>query len=82
MNFVSRLVRLVTGCAHADTYRERRPLHGVDVMHLVCLDCGHVVPAIQRSAEEHREAIVTGAIRFPKARKQVFELARRTRRTA
>lgn len=82
MNLVSRLVRLVAGCSHSDTYRERRPLHGALVMHLVCLDCGHAVPAIHRTAEEHHEAILTGAIRTPKARKQVFELARRARRTA
>ncbi len=44
-------------CRHAHTYRERRKLHGVQVMHFVCENCGYAVPAIDRTAKEHREAV-------------------------
>jgi hypothetical protein len=51
------------GCSHRHTYRERRKLHGIQVLHWVCEDCGHAVPAVQRTAREHRHAVKTGAIR-------------------
>jgi hypothetical protein len=54
---------LFGGCTHPQTYRERRELHGVQVLHLVCEDCGHAVPALQRTPEEHRQMVQTGAIK-------------------
>jgi hypothetical protein len=57
------------GCAHSDMYRERRTLHGVEVLHLVCPDCGHAVPAIQRTPEEHQRVAAEGAIRRAEARR-------------
>jgi hypothetical protein len=50
-------------CRHPQTYRERRELHGVPVLHFVCEDCGYAVPAVQRSAEEHQRTVQAGAIR-------------------
>lgn len=47
-------------CRHTHTYRERRKLHGVMVMHFVCEACGHAVPAVERTAREHREAVKVG----------------------
>jgi hypothetical protein len=47
-------------CAHEHTYRERRPLHGVEVMHFVCDRCGHATPAVERTADEHREVVKIG----------------------
>ena len=67
---LNSLVRLFAGCNHASTYRERRPLHDANVMHLVCNDCGHAVPAVQRTAEEHRLVIAAGTVRLPQARSQ------------
>jgi|RhiMetStandDraft_4_1073278.scaffolds.fasta_scaffold274617_2 hypothetical protein len=64
MNVFLRLVHLcMGGCRHPHTYRERRTLHGAEVLHFVCEDCGHAVPAIDRTAEEHRHAVAEGAIR-------------------
>jgi hypothetical protein len=54
---------LIGGCRHRHTYRERRPLHGTEIMHLVCEDCGYAVPAVQRTAEEHRHVVEEGAIK-------------------
>ena len=71
MQVFRSLLRLVAGCTHQDTYRERRPLEGLDVMHLVCLDCGHAVPTIQRTVEEHAEMLSAGAVRMPQARRRI-----------
>lgn len=60
------LLRLFS-CQHVSTYRERRPLHGVAVMHLVCESCGRAVPAMDRTAGEHARALRTGAVRLPRA---------------
>jgi hypothetical protein len=75
------LVRLFSGCPHDSTYRERRPLDGVDVMHLVCNDCGHAVPAVRRTPEEHRFVLAAGAVRVPRAQ-AAFVTKRTLRRTA
>ena len=61
--------RLGLGCSHQATYRERRPLHGLQIIHFVCEDCGHAEPAIDRTAREHRKAIRAGAIVTPKAKR-------------
>jgi hypothetical protein len=50
-------------CRHPHTYRERRELHGLRVLHFVCEDCGHAVPVLHRTAEEHQRAVETGAVR-------------------
>jgi hypothetical protein len=62
MKALSTLVRLVVGCPHENSYRERRPLHGLDVLHLVCEDCGRAVPAIDRTREEHEHIVRAGAV--------------------
>jgi hypothetical protein len=69
MKMITHLFRLVGGCSHEATYRERRTLFGADVLHLVCHDCGHAVPAVQRTAEEHQQVIQAGAVRVPHARR-------------
>ena len=69
MKMITHLFRLVGGCDHSSTYRERRQLFGADVLHLVCHECGHAVPAIQRTAEEHQQVIQAGAVRVPHARR-------------
>lgn len=56
-------------CSHAATYRERRKLHGLQVIHFVCEDCGHAEPAVGRTAREHRKAVKVGAVATPKARR-------------
>jgi hypothetical protein len=56
-------------CRHPQTYRERRELHGVQVLHLVCEDCGYAVPALQRTAEEHQRAVQAGAPRPAEVRR-------------
>jgi len=79
------LVRLFSGCAHDATYRERRDLDGASVMHLVCNDCGHAVPAVQRSASEHERVLQMGAVRMPHARHaptNVVEVVRPQRKSA
>lgn len=77
------LVRLFSGCSHDSTYRERRTLHGAEVMHFVCNDCGHAVPAVQRSAEEHRQMLEAGAVRVLQAQPMpTFSAKRGFRRSA
>jgi hypothetical protein len=69
-------------CRHPQTYRERRELHGVPVLHFVCEDCGHAVPAMQRTPEEHQRAVEAGAIRPAEVRHLpagVVSLGRRRR---
>ena len=71
MTLITRLVNIcLLGCRHTATYLERRPLHGASVMHLVCEDCGHAAPALQRSAREHRRTVRAGAVRQPRAHRQ------------
>ena len=63
MNVISWTMRLCLGwCQHSNTIRERRALHGVNVLHLVCEDCGHAVPALQRTASEHQQIVAAGAV--------------------
>lgn len=78
MTILKAVLRLVTGCAHHDMYRERRQLHGVDVLHLVCHDCGHAVPAVQRTADEHNAIVRAGAVVALKARPAMVRNLRRT----
>jgi len=59
-------------------YRERRTLHGVEVLHLVCADCGHAVEAIQRTAEEHAAIVAAGAVRVLQAQPANVRRMRRT----
>ena len=54
-------------CSHRTTYRERRPLHGVKVLHWVCEHCGFAEPVVQRTAKEHRQAIKVGTPRLGRA---------------
>ena len=67
MRILMNIARSLTGCSHEATYRERRLLHGAHVMHLVCEDCGHAAPAIDRTAGEHHRMLRTGAVRMPRA---------------
>jgi hypothetical protein len=60
IRLVLRVIRAVFGCSHPCTYRERRRLHGVQVMHFVCEDCGHATPAVDRTASEHRRVVKVG----------------------
>ena len=77
------LVRLFGGCTHESTYRERRLLHDAEVMHFVCNDCGHAVPAVDRTADEHRMMLQAGAVRMPHAFPQTnFAVKRGLRRLA
>jgi hypothetical protein len=71
MTILTGLIRVfLVGCRHRSYYRERRPLHGTQVLHLVCEDCGHAVPALQRSANEHRRVVRDGAVRVSTARRR------------
>lgn len=71
MNVFLRLLHVwVGGCRHRHTYRERRTLHGSEVMHFVCEDCGYAVPAVSRTAEEHRHVIAEGAVRKAAVKRQ------------
>lgn len=61
MTFLESLLRFVPGtCTHPYTYRERRKLHGVQVMHFVCETCGYAAPAVERTAREHRRVVKVG----------------------
>lgn len=63
MSILETLLRLVpSACSHAHTYRERRRLHGAQVMHFVCERCGHAAPAVGRTAREHRRVVQVGAL--------------------
>ena len=63
------LLQFLGVCLHPQTYRERRELHGLQVLHFVCEDCGHAVPAMQRTAEEHLRTVQAGAIRPAEVRR-------------
>jgi hypothetical protein len=70
MAIILRLLRFcLGGCRHRHMYRERRSLHGTQVLHLVCEDCGHAVPAIQRTAREHQLAVKNGAVKPSQVRR-------------
>ena len=61
MRLLDTLLRFVpNACSHAHTYRERRKLHGAQVMHFVCERCGHAAPAVERTAREHRRVVKVG----------------------
>ena len=61
MRLLDTLLRFVpSACSHAHTYRERRKLHGAQVMHFVCERCGHATPAVNRTAREHRRVVKVG----------------------
>jgi hypothetical protein len=85
MNVIFRLLQSWF-CRHPHTFRERRPLNGVEVLHFVCDTCGRAVPAIERTAEEHRLIVEAGAVkpmRLHRATAGVVDLdARRSRRRA
>ena len=83
MKILNFIARIVTGCTHDHTYRERRLLNGAPVMHLVCNDCGHAVQAVQRSASEHERVLQMGAVRVPHAQRQtIVEIVRPRRKSA
>jgi hypothetical protein len=87
MNPILRLLQIcLGGCSHPNTIRERRRLHGVDVLHFVCEDCGHAAPAIERTALEHQRVVEAGALVLPRAHQvaaSIVEIAReRPRRRA
>ncbi len=63
MSFLLAFVHSLGFCSHRQTYRERRELNGVSVLHFVCEDCGHAVPAVPRTEAEHRRVVEAGAIR-------------------
>lgn len=42
------------------TYRERRELAGVPVLHWVCENCGHAWPIVTRSEDGYRDAAQSG----------------------
>jgi len=54
-------------CRHRHTYRERRPLHGIEVLHFVCEACGRATPAMYRTPEEY-VAVADSQLPRPKAR--------------
>jgi hypothetical protein len=67
MNLLKSVIRFCLGlCSHEYTYRERRSLHGVQVMHLVCERCGQATPVMQRTAGEHRRIVKAGTPTGPK----------------
>jgi hypothetical protein len=59
-------------------YRERRLLDGVPVLHLVCADCDHAVPAVQRTPDEHAAIVRAGAIQMMHAQPAVVRRIRRS----
>jgi hypothetical protein len=59
------LLALFGICPHAHVYRERRELHGVQVMHFVCDSCGRAEPVVSREPEEHRFIVEAGAVKPP-----------------
>ena len=76
MNGLRTIARVFFGCRHEATYRERRPLMGSDVMHLVCHECDHAVPVIDRTADEHQRVTQTGAVVLPHARRSAAHAIR------
>jgi len=71
MNVINELLRIcLLGCRHQHTYRERRALHGVQVMHLVCERCGYAIPALQRTEEEHRRMVEMAAAHETRVQRQ------------
>jgi hypothetical protein len=82
MSLFTSLLHLVGGCSHKHTYRERRPLHRTMVLHLVCEDCGYAVPAVQRSAKEHRQVVKAGALPPAKIVRETSSVVAMNRRAA
>jgi hypothetical protein len=86
MNAIFRLLQIcLGGCRHPHTLRERRLLHGVDVLHFVCEDCGYAAPAIERTALEHQRVVEAGAVKMPRSHQvamNVVEMRRPRRRAA
>ena len=78
MRILKSLLRLTIGCSHPDMYRERRTLHEVPVLHLVCPDCDYAVPAVQRSPDEHAAIVRAGAVQVMHAQPAVVRRMRRT----
>lgn len=78
---IRALLHFFGWCSHSHLYRERRKLHGLQVMHWICEDCGHAEPAIGRTAKEHRKAIRVGAVATPKARRITRENLEPMRKT-
>jgi hypothetical protein len=75
MKLLIRLLHVCFGgCRHQHTYRERRELYGVQILHLVCEDCGHAVPALGRTAEEHQQVVKAGAVKPMKTRRYPVEV--------
>lgn len=67
-----RVWKLLGGCRHPETIRERRalvigPETVQNVPHHVCLLCGHAEPIVARSADDHRRVQRLGALRLPVA---------------
>jgi hypothetical protein len=83
MKLLIRLLHVcIGGCRHQHTYRERRELYGVQILHFVCEDCGHAAPALARTAEEHQQIVQAGALKPFKARRfpvEVLALSSRRR---
>jgi len=68
LNWLTRLRQW--RCAHPHRIRERRDLPGAPgVLHLVCSDCAHAVPAIDRTTVEHLQALQSGRIKRHKVRR-------------
>lgn len=87
MNVIFRLLQIcLGGCRHPHTMRERRSLHGVEVLHFVCEDCGYAAPAVERTALEHQRIVEAGAVKLPRSHQvsmNVVEMRRpRPRRRA
>jgi hypothetical protein len=53
-----------TACRHPRVVRERRPIGGhspaaaVGVLHFVCVDCGAAWPIVDRTPQEHVDALI------------------------
>lgn len=70
MNGIFRFLQFCLGpCRHVHTIRERRQLHGVDVLHFVCENCGYAVPAIARTPDEHQRVVQMGALQPMRTRR-------------
>ena len=63
MRGLLRLLLALVSCSHPHLYRERRPLHGVQVPHWVCPACGAAWPVLKRTPKEHRQMAQAGAVR-------------------
>lgn len=59
-------------CQHTATYRERRRVgKAEDVLHLVCIDCGHARPTVDRTERDHKKVVrQSAALRETKANRK------------